>query len=173
MAENSEEFIDQLFSQIRTDITLLCDSSAPNNEPNVRSRFLKPTTDEQVHQAQENGIPNSTARSTQWSVNLWKEWSSNRKKMGVEYPQTLPHLLDYANIDYWMCKFILEVRRQDGKEYPPNTLYQIVCGIMRHLRKYCPEVNAMAGNNSEEFMTRQRTTVKSSLTSYCHKFERT
>ena len=36
----------------------------------------------------------------------------------------------------WLCKFILEVRRKDGNEYPPNTLYAIACGVQRHVRKY-------------------------------------
>ena len=28
----------------------------------------------------------------------------------------------------------VEVRKQDGSEFTPNTLYHIVCGIMRYLR---------------------------------------
>ena len=38
------------------------------------------------------------------------------------------------------CVFLLEVCRQDSLEYPPNTLYCIACGIMRHIREYNPEV---------------------------------
>ena len=40
-----------------------------------------------------------------------------------------------------MKKFVLEIRHKDGKEYPPNTVYQICCGIMRHIRKYSPGIN--------------------------------
>ena len=32
-----------------------------------------------------------------------------------------------------MTKFVLEVRRKDGKSYPPNTLYQLCCGVMRYI----------------------------------------
>ena len=31
------------------------------------------------------------------------------------------------HINEWMCKLMLEVSRQDGLEYPPNTLYSIAC----------------------------------------------
>ena len=31
--------------------------------------------------------------------------------------------------------FILEVRKQDGSEYPLNTLHHLICGIMRYLRQ--------------------------------------
>ena len=32
-----------------------------------------------------------------------------------------------ANLAYWMGKFVLEVCKKDGKEYPPKTLYALVC----------------------------------------------
>ena len=40
-----------------------------------------------------------------------------------------------------MQKFVLEIRCEDGKEYPPNTLYQICCGIMHYIQKFSPEIN--------------------------------
>ena len=34
---------------------------------------------------------------------------------------------------YWMCKFVLEMRKQNGTKYPPKScLYQIVCCFKRH-----------------------------------------
>jgi len=30
-------------------------------------------------------------------------------------------------IQYWMGKFVLEARKADGSEYPPQTLYGLVC----------------------------------------------
>lgn len=33
-----------------------------------------------------------------------------------------------------MTRFVLEVRKVNGSEYQPNTLYHIVCGLMRHVR---------------------------------------
>ena len=36
---------------------------------------------------------------------------------------------------HWLTLFVLEVRKQNGTEYPPNTLHHIVCGIMRYLRQ--------------------------------------
>lgn len=34
-----------------------------------------------------------------------------------------------------MKRFIVEVRKKDGQPYPPETLYQIVVGLQRHLRQ--------------------------------------
>ena len=37
-------------------------------------------------------------------------------------------------INYWLSRFVLEVKRQDGTDYPPNPLYQICCGLMRNMK---------------------------------------
>ncbi len=54
-----------------------------------------------------------------------------------------PHLLICRSdeLDHWLTRFVLEVRRQDGKPYPPSTLYGIVCGVERYVRERYPHVN--------------------------------
>ena len=37
-------------------------------------------------------------------------------------------------LQYWLMRYVLEVRKKDGTEYPPNTLNHLCCGIMRFLR---------------------------------------
>ena len=37
-------------------------------------------------------------------------------------------------LKFWLAKFVTEVRRTDGKPYPPNSVYQICCGLGRALR---------------------------------------
>ena len=37
---------------------------------------------------------------------------------------------------FWLKRFIMEVRNVKGEEYPPKTLYQIVCGLLRYLREH-------------------------------------
>ena len=36
---------------------------------------------------------------------------------------------------------VLEVRRKDGKPYPPNTLHLLCCGILRYLREVKPALD--------------------------------
>ena len=40
-----------------------------------------------------------------------------------------------------MSRFVSEVKRKDGKEYPAITLFQICCGLQRHIslnsREFC------------------------------------
>ena len=88
-------------------------------------------------QAQHSLVPETTAKSTKWAVNIWKMWSQNRCELNGDGPS----LLSLEMLNNWLCKFVLKLRRKDGKEYPPNTLYCICCGIMRHVKFYCPEIN--------------------------------
>ena len=36
---------------------------------------------------------------------------------------------------------MLEVRKRDSTEYPPNTLYHIICGLQLYIRGSHPEVD--------------------------------
>ena len=91
-------------------------------------------------QAQHSSVPETTAKSTKWAVNIWKMWSQNRCELNGDEP-SLPHLPSLEMLNNWLFKFVLKLRRKDGKECPPNTLYCICCDIMRHVKFYCPEIN--------------------------------
>lgn len=39
-------------------------------------------------------------------------------------------------IHYWLSRFVLEVKYQDGTDYPPNLLYQICCGLLMRNMKF-------------------------------------
>ena len=40
----------------------------------------------------------------------------------------------YHHCDGESCSFcVLENRRRDGEQYPPASLYQLCCGLLRHL----------------------------------------
>ena len=38
-------------------------------------------------------------------------------------------------MNFWLGKFVLKVRRRDGRSYSPDTLYQICCALLRLLRE--------------------------------------
>ena len=39
-------------------------------------------------------------------------------------------------MQHWLTLFILEVRKKDGSEFPPNSLYHLVCGIVRYVKNH-------------------------------------
>ena len=40
-----------------------------------------------------------------------------------------------AGLCHWLSKYIVEIRRNNGKPYTSNTLHQILCGVQRYLRE--------------------------------------
>ena len=60
-----------------------------------------------------------------------------------------------TSLQHWMSRFVLEVRKRDGTEYPPNTLYHIICGLQCYIRGRRPKVSFRIGPLvvSEQFWT--------------------
>ena len=69
-------------------------------------------------------------------MNVWKEWVSYRK---AKNPQDFPSYLltmQPEELNKWLSCFVLEARRKDGNVYPPNSLHQLCCGVLRHIREF-------------------------------------
>ncbi len=106
------------------------------------NRFTAPTTDADVQAVQSSAVPKNTSKSTSWAVNIWKEWTAHRRT--VCHPLDCPpHLLlcQPDELNQWLSKFVLEVRRKDGQLYPPQTLYSLCCGLLRYVREIKPDIN--------------------------------
>ena len=84
----------------------------------------------------ENRVPANTKKSTNWGFNVWKDWCKCR---GVyESIESMPD----NDINKLMARFVQEVKRKDGKDYPPSSLNNMVAAIQRHPRENGrPEVN--------------------------------
>lgn len=91
-------------------------------------------------------VPKKTRNVNEWSVKVWAEWAKYRNTQAVTlfepgYP--IPEdigLLDDDLLNYWGQRFVMEIKRKDGAEYPPNTLHQLVCGLQRYLKNDCGKV---------------------------------
>ena len=101
-------------------------------------------SDAAVKETQEHAVPATTKKSTSWAVTVWTEWSKGRQEHFRNDPMELPpHLMvcRKQELDHWLSRFVIEARRKDGKPHPPNTLYQLCCGIMRYVRGENPKIN--------------------------------
>ena len=66
-----------------------------------------------------------------YCVRVWEEWKKCRNISKETKAMTEIELND--NLSH----FVLEIRKKDGNEYPPDTVYHICCGIMRYLSLEC------------------------------------
>ena len=110
-------------------------SPAPTMSPTPsRSRpFAPPKTEKEIEDARMRGVSQKTQQDTDYCMRLWSEWRAHHQKVAhVSIPPITEQ--SQSELQHWLSRFILEVRRKDGSEFPANTLHHVVCGIMRYLR---------------------------------------
>ena len=100
-------------------------------------RFNEPVTNDDLVAFKNVGDNTYTQRSTNWSMRLWSDWRNERNNRtdGVDFVSDLLDLND-ESLNKYLSFIILEIRRVDGKPYPPNTLYSIVCGLLRYMKEH-------------------------------------
>ena len=83
-----------------------------------------------------------TQDQNKWAANNWSEWAQYRlESPGVETEEKENKLqadfctMSIQALNFWPGKFVLEVRRKDGRPYSPDTLYQICCALLCLLRE--------------------------------------
>ena len=107
----------------------------PPTEDSDTKRFGV-VTQQEIQDAIEKRVPANTRRSTVWGYNVWLEWCKAR-----EIVEEITSM-DEKKINELMARFVQEVRRKDGKEYPPSSLTSIVSAVQRYLRENgCPAVS--------------------------------
>ena len=88
-------------------------------------------------------VPKGTVNNTKWCVTVWEDWKEKRNAECMSstndeffvVPENMVAMRT-TELNYWLAKFMMEVRRKtDCQPYHGNTLYQIACGLQRHLRE--------------------------------------
>ena len=96
-------------------------------------------------------VPSNTSKATNWALRVFMLWRDERNKQSSERcPVNL--LTDPAaeRVNYWLSRFVVEVRREDGKPYPPALINLILAGLYRFSKSSCP-----AGTVCPNFMDRK------------------
>ena len=102
-------------------------------------------SDNELEKRNVERILQGTRHNTTWAVGVLKEWAEIRNSKAVEGCNDLhryvePNILNLATdneINYWLGKFVVEIRKKKpcGEPYPPNTPYQLCCGVQRYFRE--------------------------------------
>lgn len=108
----------------------------------IYTRNISLVTDKELETRKESRIPENTKQSTTWAVHVWKDWAEERnvkaKALGPNEKLVNSDIVNItkAELNYWLAKFVVEIRKKEdkGEYYPPATLYQLCCGLLRYLR---------------------------------------
>ena len=115
--------------------------------------FATPVTEADIQHAKQNAVPKSTKRDTEYCTRMWKEWCPSREQSSN---CVIPPLceLNKSQLQHWMSRFVMELRKKDGSVFPPNSLHHICCGLMRYLRSSGkPELDIFKDSEFAEFRT--------------------
>ena len=103
------------------------------------TRYASPKTEQEIAEARENSVPSTTRRDTTWCLGVWKDWSCSRNSRtdtnSSKVPSNPASCSSTAQLSHWLEAFVLEIRTKQGKEYSPDTLHHLICGILRHVRE--------------------------------------
>ena len=109
--------------------------------------FSQLVSDAEITSRKLTRVPKRTRYANSWAIGTWKKWAIWRnEKMSMEgstsdskfekVPLLDVDIVSEEELGYWLTRFVLEVRREDKKPYPPETLWNICCGIQRYVRQF-------------------------------------
>lgn len=92
-------------------------------------RFSPPISEEDIKNLINSQTNDNTRKNTKWAIGVFNEWRSARARRGDDIKKF--DKLESAEMNYWLQRFVLEARNKKGDEYPPKSLYSIICGLLR------------------------------------------
>jgi hypothetical protein len=106
---------------METDLNAATDTcTGPEAEEEVQNERCGHVSDDEIQRFIRKDI--------KWAIETFNKCHATRENAPLLTEMTS------ESLNYWMQQFVLEVRKQDGSEHPPRSLYYIVCGLLRYLR---------------------------------------
>lgn len=131
---------DEMMDKICLEASQQFDNLCAGMEASENSRFGKPVNNDDLENMRKSAVPLKTRQNTMWADNLWRAWVRARKQAGFLGDESKILLCDNfvdmsrESLSFWLPKFIMEVRKETGDDYPPDSVYNICCGLERNLR---------------------------------------
>ena len=126
--------------------TLAVSNAGPSSSSTLelnRERFSTFVDDDELAILSKGVVPANTDRNTKWALSNFFAWKEARNKKYPEnpVPEELFSCTDPATLNTHLSRFAVETRKANGEPYPPKTVHQLLCGILRHMRdinQECP-----------------------------------
>ena len=102
----------------------------------VNNRFSSPVKEDVFEEAAKGVIPSNTKKSNLWALRTFESWMKQRnvRMPGDPVPSSILQCHDKSAVCKFMRYFVLEVRREDGSQYPPSSIRSLLCGVNRILK---------------------------------------
>ena len=115
--------------------------AAAKTVSNQFQRF-KTVSEEKLKELKQKKLKKRTYAKMMWGVNTYNEWrehcliDNNMFDVRIlESDLNNVELLQVEAFQFAMCKFIVEVSKVDGSEYPGKTLYHLVVSVQKYINE--------------------------------------
>ena len=89
-------------------------------------------------------VSDASRRKWAWVFKVFEEWRNQRNEAVLKedysgepvIQEDIDEMSDEM-LDFTLARFVAEVRKEDGQEYPGKTLYEILSSIQMYLRVQC------------------------------------
>ena len=105
---------------------------------------MSPVSESDIISKIQGAMPVITRKTTQWCTRIWEDWQDHRKAAGGDAPPVLEGINKALN--YWLPRFVMECRNQNGGYYTGGTLYSICAGVQRYVREQRMACGIMASH---------------------------
>ena len=111
-------------------------STCPGGVATSTHEFKPPLTEEGLVKLSHKNFSPETMKQIRWVRKMYCEWHDHRHSQGLDYIQC--DLEDKATITaktlkFALCRFITEIKKVNGEDFPGKTLYLIVVCVQFHL----------------------------------------
>ena len=96
----------------------------------IHQRFGQ-ADDGDLEAASRGVVPTNTSRNNRWALNIYSEWKKSRQSSSEPLPKGFLSSRDDQLLCKWLCHFAMETRQENGKPYPPRSIYLLLCGLYR------------------------------------------
>ena len=108
---------------------------------NKKRKYKDPVNEDKINELSHKNFAYESKNKIKWAVNMYVGWRRTRildpyvpseiKSADLENLRTFSQ----GDLCYALCRFIREIKKVNGEEYPPNTLREIVIMIQMYLHE--------------------------------------
>ena len=100
-------------------------------------KYNQPIVDEEMADLTRKGFSSQTNKKISWVKNMFDEWRKYRNSsetMGmIELDLDNDATISPLSLNYSICRFLTEIKKLDGSDFPPKTLKDIILSLQFYL----------------------------------------
>ena len=115
-------------------LDVLSETAPPTSE-----HFTEFVSNEELAKLGKGLIPQNTTKCTKWALKIFELWKNTRNQQFQDnkIPEDLFLSTDPRILSIHLTRFAVEARNSNGEHYPPSSIHQLLCGILRDINPDC------------------------------------